>query len=89
MKNTTLNNSNHQPKQFRKESMEFGLSNTSDKLYEMAALFSVIQELLEKDDSKHQIEKLARLGQFSCENWADTVDYMKDNLISESSIYFY
>lgn len=51
MENTTPNNPNSQPKQFRKDFMAFDLESTAQRLDDVAVLFAMIQNLLESDKS--------------------------------------
>lgn len=91
MENTTPNNPNSQPKQFRKDFMAFDLESTAQLLDDVAVLFAMIQNLLESDKAaaRLQIKAIARSGQFLCEDWSNVIESMKDNLDKESLNYFH
>ena len=91
MENITPNNLNHQPKQFDKDNMKFDLEATSQRLDDVAVLFTMIQNLLKSDNAaaKMQIQALARSGQFLCEDWSSTIEHVKNSIMCESSSYFH
>lgn len=91
MENTTPNNPNPQPKKFDKDNMKFDLEATSQRLDDVAVLFTMIQNLLESNNAaaRDQIQAIARSGQFLCEDWSNTIEHVKNSIMRESSSYFH
>jgi len=62
-------------------------SCTRETLSQMSALFLTIKELAEKECNRsYRIGKLASLGQYMCDSWADSIDGIEMGLESLSPL---
>lgn len=70
--------------------MRSDLQCTADKLNEMATLFQTIQTLLKSSNpNSAAISNLARLGQYSCEDRAQSVEHISEDLDRVANSNFY